>query len=88
MPIKVLKLNIPSDVFIALNETETQLLNDMKLFTAIWFFQMKKLTLGKAARFIGISKYEFEKILSQNRIPISNLDIEDIENDIRKLEKI
>ena len=49
---------------------------------------MKKLTLGKAARFIGISKYEFEKILSQNRIPISNLDIEDIENDIRKLEKI
>ena len=88
MPIKVLKLNIPSDVFIALNGTETQLLNDMKLFTAIRFFQMKKLTLGKAARFIGISKYEFEKILSQNRIPISNLDIEDIENDIRKLEKI
>jgi len=35
MPIKVLKLNITSDVFIALNETETQLLNDMKSFTAI-----------------------------------------------------
>ena len=55
------------------------------IFTAIRYFQDKKLTLGKAATMVGLSRYEFENILAENNIPISNLDIEDVEGDIKRL---
>lgn len=85
---KILKLNIPSDVFITLNESENELANNIKLFIAIKFYQLAKLTIGQAARLSGLTRYEFEKILAKNKIPISNLTIEDVEKDIKTLEKI
>lgn len=60
----------------------------MKLFTAIRFYQMKKLTLGKAAKLAEMTRFEFETMLSEFHIPISTLDFEDIEKDIFKLERI
>ena len=56
----------------------------MKLFTAIRFYQMKKLTLGKAAKLAEMTRFEFETMLSEFHIPISTLDFEDI----FKLERI
>ncbi|MBF0339218.1 MAG: UPF0175 family protein [Nitrospirae bacterium] len=85
---KVIKVDIPTDVFTALNETEVEIENDLKLFSAIRYYQMGKLTIGKAAILVGISRYEFERILADNHIPISNLEIEDIEGDIQRLGKI
>ncbi len=85
---KTLKIEFPSDILIALNKSENELLYDMKLFTAIRFYTEGKLTLGKASQLIGISRIEFENILSKNNVPISLLEIEDIEKDINKLEII
>ncbi|HBC75503.1 MAG TPA: hypothetical protein DC017_11765 [Candidatus Wallbacteria bacterium] len=82
---KILKISIPSDLFLALNKSEDELKNDLILYTAIQFYLNHKLTLGKAAKLAGISKIKFEDILSKNKIPISNLKFNDIENDIQKL---
>ncbi len=60
----------------------------MKLFAAVRFYQMKKLTLGKAAKLAGMTRFEFETMLSEIHIPISTLEVEDIEKDICKLELI
>jgi predicted HTH domain antitoxin len=88
MATKLLEVSIPSDIFISLNESEQQLLQEMKLFTAIMFYRMKKLTIGKAARFAGMTRFEFETWLSKHHIPISTLDLENIEQDIAELQKI
>jgi predicted HTH domain antitoxin len=48
-------------------------------------FQLQKLTLGKAAQLCGLSRFEFETLLSENRIPISNLSFEDVLEDSKKL---
>lgn len=85
MSVKMLELPIPSDVFLALNEPEQQLLDEIRLFTAITFYQTGKLTIGKAARFAGMARFEFETALSKRRIPISNLTYQDIEQDIEIL---
>ncbi|MBA7681832.1 hypothetical protein ES703_90173 [subsurface metagenome] len=88
MPLKILKIKIPSDLFTALNETETEVLNDMKLNSALHYYQSSKLSMGKAAKFAGLSKYEFETILSKLKISISNLDIDDIKADLNKALKL
>lgn len=88
MPKKELKIEVSSDIFTALNESESDLLNDMKLFTAINYYQNDKLSLGKAAQFAGLSKYDFENILSKHEITISKLNVDDIKADLQKLAKL
>ena len=88
MSTKVLEVVIPSDIFISLNEPEPELLQEIKLFTAVKFYEMKKLSIGKAARLAGISRFAFETWLAKQHIPISNLDIADVEKDIEELQKI
>jgi len=83
-----LKINIPSHFFIALNKTEEELKKEMRLYTAINFYQSGKLTIGKAAEFADLSRWEFENILSENKIPISTLDIDDIKSDLKKMQHI
>ena len=68
--------------------SENELRDNLKLFAAIHFYQLNKLSIGKAAALSGLSIFEFEKILATYNIPISNLDINDIEDDIKKLSKI
>lgn len=83
---KIIKISIPSDLFLALNKSEDELRNELTLYTAIQFYMNNKLTIGKAARLAGLTKIEFETLLAKNRIPISKLDINDIEADIKKLD--
>jgi predicted HTH domain antitoxin len=48
-------------------------------------FQEGKLTIGKAIQFSGLTRYEFEKSLTKNKIPISNQSIDQILSDIDKI---
>jgi len=43
-------IDIPSDIFLALNETETELKQGIKISLAIRLYRLQKLTLGKAAQ--------------------------------------
>ncbi len=86
MHTKCLELTIPSDIFLTLNEPESQLLSEIKVFIATQFFTMNKLTIGQAARLAEMERFEFETFLSKQQIPISNLTFEDIEQDIRRLQ--
>ncbi len=85
---KALQINIPSDLFIALNKSEDELKNEMRVFTAIKFYENGKLTLGKAAQFAAMPRWEFENLLSDQQIPISSLQIEDIDEDLEKMKAI
>ena len=52
---------------------------------AIRLFTTNKLKIRKSAQIAGLSRLEFEKILAENEIPISNISIEDVNSDISKL---
>lgn len=85
MSTQTISLDIPSDILLALNESEDKLKNEIKILLAIRFFQQEKLTIGKAAQLCGLSRLEFESLLSENEISISNLTIDDIISDSKKL---
>ncbi|MGE5340999.1 MAG: UPF0175 family protein [Candidatus Omnitrophota bacterium] len=88
MSARALKINIPTDLFIALNKSEDELKKDMRIFAAIKFYETGKLSIGKAAQFSGLSQWDFENLLAENNIPISYLEIEDIYDDLKKLENV
>lgn len=85
MNTQTITINIPSDILLALNETEAELQQNIKTSLAVRLYRMEKLTIGKAAQLAGLSRFQFETMLSEHEIPISMLSIEDIREDIKKL---
>lgn len=45
-------------------------------------FQESKLTFGKEIQLSGLTRFEFEKSLAKNKIPVSDLNIEQIMSDV------
>lgn len=78
-------IDLPSDILLALNETEAELKQGIKTSLAMRLYRLQKLTIGKAAQLSGLSRFEFETLLSENEIPISNLTIGDVMDDSVKL---
>lgn len=80
-----IKIDVPSDIFKALHETEDEFKKELTLSAAIRLYQQNKLSLGKASVLAGYNRYEFEKILSADNITISNLSVSDILGDLKKM---
>ncbi len=85
MKTQEIKIDFPSDILLTLNETEEEFKEHIKISLAIRLYLLQKLTMGKAAQVSGLSRYEFENMLAENHIPISNLTAEDIMTDVHKL---
>jgi len=85
MNMQTITIDFPSDILLALNETEAELKQGIKISLAMRLYKLQKLTIGKAAQLSGLSRFEFETLLSENEIPISNLTINDVLGDTKKL---
>ena len=81
-------VEIPSDLFITLNESEQELKTHFQTSIAITLFQEGKLTLGKAVQLSCLSRVEFEKLLAKNKIPVSQLDLDQIFSDVKKMKNL
>jgi len=85
MTLQTINIELPSDILLTLNESEFELKKRIKLSLAIQLFTQQKITIGKAAQIADMTRFQFETLLSEHNIPISNLEIEDVLNDIEKL---
>ena len=82
---KTISLDLPKDIFLALNESENEIKKRIKLNLAFQLYEQNKLTIGKAAQLSGMTKLEFERELSKNKVSISNLTEKDVIDDLNKL---
>jgi len=85
MNTQTISIELPSDILLALNATEAELKQNIKTSLAIRLYRKEKLTLGKAAQLAGLSRFQFETLLSDNEVPISNLTLSDVLDDMKKL---
>lgn len=85
MSTQSISIDFPTDILLAINESENDLKKRIKIILAIQLYKSQKITIGKAAQISGLTRLEFEKILSDNNISISNLNERDILRDIEKL---
>ena len=85
MNTRTIKIDIPSDILLALNESEDEFGKNIKIAMAVRLYRAEKLTIGKAAQLAGMDRLAFESMLSEFEIPVSNLNLDDIKADIEKL---
>ncbi len=57
---------------------------DLKIDVAILLYKRQVLTLARAARWVGMTRLEFQKALAERGLPI-NFSIEDFETDLKTL---
>ncbi|WP_417908523.1 UPF0175 family protein [Candidatus Electronema sp. PJ] len=81
-----ISVDFPADILLALNETENQLIQRIKLALAVQLYKAQKLTVGKAAQIAGLSRLQFETALAEQEIPLSNLTADEVLDDISKLQ--
>ena len=86
MDTQTISVDFPSDILLALNESENELKQNIKIVLAIRLYSLQKLTIGKAAQVAGVSRFEFETLLADHRIPISDLTFEEVLGDYQKLQ--
>jgi predicted HTH domain antitoxin len=83
-----ISIEIPSDLMIVLNESEQEIKSHLQASIAMMLFKEGKLTLGKAIQLSGLTRFEFEKLLAKNKIPISELKVEQIFDDFEKIQEL
>lgn len=82
MNTEMLSFEVSQDVLVALKISSVELLQRMRLLSAIAYFQEKKLSLGKAAELAGMNRLDFMDILSQKGIVIFDYDESDLNTEL------
>jgi len=82
-----LEIELPSELLFLLRETEESFKEKVKVWTSIKLFEDKKLSLDQAAEFAGYSKVAYIEILGKSRVSIFNYPAEELEEDIKSIEK-
>ncbi len=74
---------IPSEIINQTGMSEEEVLTEI----SVLFFQMNKLTLGKAAKLCRLHQFQFQKVLASRKIPL-HYDKEDLEQDLISLQRL
>ena len=87
MLVKKIELSVAEDILLALNEKSSEFLKDMRTFAAIKFFEIGKLSIGKAAELAEMNKLDFIELLSKQRISVYNYPPEELEEDLSNIQR-
>ena len=80
---------VPEDVYLTLRANgvyRQNLSEQFKALFAIYAYQNHLLSLGKAALFAGMGRWEFIDFLSENKIPVIDFDEEELEEEFKSVE--
>jgi predicted HTH domain antitoxin len=83
--VHTISIDLPTDILLALNETEKEITQRVKVTLAVQLYGLQKLTIGKAAQLAGLPRLQFEKLLSNNAVAISHLSVDEVMADVKKL---
>jgi len=59
-------------------------LQDLQIDVALVLYQRRKISLARAARWVGVNRMEFQKLLADRSIPL-NFTVEDFKMDLDTL---
>lgn len=65
-----------------------QIEQEFKQFIAMKFYADKKITIGMAAHYSGMNRYDFEQYLAHYNVPCSLLEYDDVMADLEKMKDI
>ena len=80
-------MTIPEDLLITLREQPAELSQEIRLVAAIHYLEKKRLSLGQAARFAGLSRLDFLDALSTQGVPAFDLSVEDAKAEVQAAQR-
>ena len=80
-------MDIPEDLLVTLREQPTELSREIRLVAAIHYLEKKRLSLGQAARFAGLSRLDFLDALNAHGIPAFDLSVEDAKAEVQAAQR-
>ncbi|MGB0564577.1 MAG: UPF0175 family protein [Spirulinaceae cyanobacterium] len=78
-----LNLPYPDDLLITSGQSPAALEAEMLFLLAVKLFELRRLSLGKAAAFCNMGKLKFMYELGRLQIPVINLDDDQIADELR-----
>jgi len=79
---------VPYDLLASLKTGPADLVKEIRLSSAILYFQEKKLSLGKAARLAGLNRLAFMDKLSQKGIVVFDYDESMLESELEGVRQL
>jgi predicted HTH domain antitoxin len=88
MKILTVPLQVPSDILSVLNVSQLELPDRLRQLVALELFREEKISAGKAAEMLGISKRDFVQLLAKHDIHYFRQEPEELTEEIRIVEQI
>jgi len=81
-------LSLPRDLLAALNIPESQLPHHILELFALELFRQQRISAGKAAELLNVSKLNFIELLAQNQIPYFTETPEELTAEVEAVEHL
>ncbi len=78
-----INITVSDEILSSLNENEAELMEQMKLYTALQLYKEHKLSLGQAAGFAGMTKYEFMLKCTKYKIAVIDYNPADLDEELK-----
>lgn len=77
-----LQLEVPDEVLISLKQTSDTISDEVRMAAAAKFFELDKLSSGRAAQLAGVPRVEFLSRLSSYQVSPFNQNYNQLERDV------
>jgi len=80
---KVLSIPYSDDLLVATGKSKEALEQELRFLLALKMFELRRLSVGKAAQLCGMQKLNFMDEMGRMRIPLINLDDDQIREELK-----
>ena len=84
MSTRVMEIPYPEDLPGIMGKTPEQFEQELRFLVAAKFYEMGRVSSGRAAELAGINRVEFLNNLSQYRVSVFNYSLDELEREIRE----
>jgi predicted HTH domain antitoxin len=84
-------IDLPEDLYLSLSSqglTRKKLASESRKLLALKYFKNKLLSLGKAAKLSGLSKWDFIEFLGENEVPVIHYDDDEIKREFQTVGRL
>ncbi|NQV19075.1 MAG: UPF0175 family protein [Armatimonadetes bacterium] len=87
MNLRNISFSVPEEIIFTLNENLNEFTNNIRLFSALQFYKMHKLSLGKAAELANLDKENFISQLGKYKIPLIDYNADELKKELSRFNK-